>query len=51
MPSGPDSKKVKLESISHAIDVLRQSFVELGILDTVPEAKILYTDQFVPVKF
>jgi NitT/TauT family transport system substrate-binding protein len=34
-----------------AIEVLRRSFVELGILDTVPEAKLLYTEQFVPVKF
>jgi NitT/TauT family transport system substrate-binding protein len=34
-----------------SIDVIRHSLKELGILDYVPEAKILYNDQFVPVKF
>jgi NitT/TauT family transport system substrate-binding protein len=34
-----------------AIDVIRHSLVELGILDTLPEAKAIYTDRFVPVKF
>jgi hypothetical protein len=34
-----------------AIDVIRHSLKELGILDTVPEAKTLYNDKFVPVKF
>src|SRR3954465_8743933 len=33
-----------------SIDVIRKSLKELGILDYVPEAKILYNDQFVPVK-
>jgi len=33
-----------------SIDVIRNSLKELGILDYVPEAKILYNDQFVPVK-
>jgi NitT/TauT family transport system substrate-binding protein len=33
-----------------AIDVIRKSLVELGILDKVPEAKTIYNDQFVPVK-
>jgi len=33
-----------------AIEVIRNSFVDLGILDTVPEAKEIYTDKFVPVK-
>ena len=33
-----------------AIELLRQSFVELGILPTAPDAKLLYTDKFVPVK-
>jgi ABC-type nitrate/sulfonate/bicarbonate transport system substrate-binding protein len=34
-----------------AIDVIRHSLKELGILATVPEAKTIYNDQFVPVKF
>jgi len=33
-----------------AIDVLRNSFKELGILDFVPEAKTIYNDKFVPVR-
>jgi ABC-type nitrate/sulfonate/bicarbonate transport system substrate-binding protein len=34
-----------------AIDVIRHSLKELGILATVPDAKAIYNDQFVPVKF
>ncbi len=34
-----------------AIDVIRHSLAELGILATAPEAKDLYNDKFVPVKF
>ena len=34
-----------------AIDVIRHSLKELGILAAVPEAKAIYNDQFVPVKF
>jgi ABC-type nitrate/sulfonate/bicarbonate transport system substrate-binding protein len=34
-----------------AIDVIRHSLKELGILPTVPEAKTIYNDAFVPVKF
>src|SRR5215216_243875 len=34
-----------------AIDVIRQSLNELGILNRVPERHELYTDKFVPVKF
>jgi NitT/TauT family transport system substrate-binding protein len=34
-----------------AIDVIRHSLKELGILPVVPEAKTLYNDKFVPVKF
>jgi NitT/TauT family transport system substrate-binding protein len=34
-----------------AIDVIRHSLKELGILPAVPEAKAIYTDKFVPVKF
>jgi NitT/TauT family transport system substrate-binding protein len=34
-----------------AIDVIRNSLKELGILDTVPEARTIYNDKFVPVKF
>jgi ABC-type nitrate/sulfonate/bicarbonate transport system substrate-binding protein len=34
-----------------AIDVIRHSLKELGILATVPEAKAIYNDKFVPVKF
>jgi len=33
-----------------AIEVIRGSLKELGILDTIPDAKVLYNDQFVPVK-
>ena len=34
-----------------AIDVIRHSLKELGILSAVPEAKTIYNDKFVPVKF
>ena len=34
-----------------AIDVIRNSLKDLGILDTVPAAKTIYNDKFVPVKF
>jgi NitT/TauT family transport system substrate-binding protein len=34
-----------------SLDVIRHSLKELGILDFVPEAKVIYNDQFVPVKF
>ena len=34
-----------------SIDVIRGSLKELGILDFVPDAKKIYNDQFVPVKF
>ncbi len=34
-----------------AIDVIRSSLKELGTLSTVPDAKALYNDKFVPVKF
>jgi ABC-type nitrate/sulfonate/bicarbonate transport system substrate-binding protein len=34
-----------------AIDVIRHSLHELGTLNRVPEAKELYTDKFVPVRF
>ena len=34
-----------------AIDVIRHSLKELGILATVPDAKTIYNDAFVPVKF
>jgi NitT/TauT family transport system substrate-binding protein len=34
-----------------AIEVIRNSLVTLGILDTVPDAKLLFTDRFVPVKY
>jgi NitT/TauT family transport system substrate-binding protein len=34
-----------------AIEVIRHSLKELGILSTVPDAKTIYNDQFVPVKF
>jgi len=34
-----------------AIDVIRSSLKELGILAAVPEAEALYTDKFVPVRF
>lgn len=34
-----------------AIETIRRSLPQLGILDTEPDAKALYTDRFVPVKF
>jgi NitT/TauT family transport system substrate-binding protein len=34
-----------------AIEVIRNSLVALGILTTVPDAKALYSDRFVPVKY
>jgi NitT/TauT family transport system substrate-binding protein len=34
-----------------AIDVIRHSLKELGILPTVPEAKAIYNDAFVPARF
>jgi len=34
-----------------AIEVIRRSFTELGILDFTPKVEELYTTQFVPVKF
>ncbi|HLH95827.1 MAG TPA: ABC transporter substrate-binding protein [Xanthobacteraceae bacterium] len=34
-----------------SIDVIRNSLKDLGILDTVPDAKSIYNDKFVPVKF
>jgi ABC-type nitrate/sulfonate/bicarbonate transport system substrate-binding protein len=34
-----------------AIEVIRFSLKELGILPNVPDAKAIYNDQFVPVKF
>jgi ABC-type nitrate/sulfonate/bicarbonate transport system substrate-binding protein len=34
-----------------AIDVIRNSLKDLGILDRVPDAKSIYNDQFVPVQF
>jgi ABC-type nitrate/sulfonate/bicarbonate transport system substrate-binding protein len=33
------------------IDVIRNSLKELGILNTVPDARSIYNDKFVPVKF
>jgi NitT/TauT family transport system substrate-binding protein len=36
---------------SEAIDVIRASLKELGILPTVPDAKGIYNDKFVPVRF
>ena len=36
---------------AEAIDVIRYSLRELGILDHVPEPKDLYDDRFVPVRF
>jgi hypothetical protein len=34
-----------------AIDVIRNSLKDLGILSFIPDAKTIYNDQFVPVKF
>ena len=37
------------EDAEAAIDVIRNSLKELGILDFIPEAKVIYNDKFVPV--
>jgi NitT/TauT family transport system substrate-binding protein len=34
-----------------AIEVIRKSLKDLGILDSLPDARTIYNDQFVPVKF
>ena len=34
-----------------AVDVIRNALPSFGVLDSVPAAKDLYTDKFVPVKF
>jgi NitT/TauT family transport system substrate-binding protein len=34
-----------------SIDVIRNSLKDLGILDYIPDAKLIYNDKFVPVKF
>jgi NitT/TauT family transport system substrate-binding protein len=34
-----------------SIEVIRRSLKDLGILDTLPDARTIYNDQFVPVKF
>ena len=34
-----------------AIDVIRKSLKDLGILDLLPDARTIYNDKFVPVKF
>jgi hypothetical protein len=31
-----------------AVDVVMQSFVELGVLDSIPKDKVLYTEAFLP---
>ena len=36
---------------SFDFDVIRRSLKELGTLDHVPDAKDIYNDKFVPVKF
>ena len=33
-----------------AIEVIRKSLKDLGILDSLPDARTIYNDQFVPVK-
>ncbi len=34
-----------------SIEVIRRSLKDLGILDSVPDARTIYNDKFVPVKF
>jgi NitT/TauT family transport system substrate-binding protein len=34
-----------------AIEVIRKSLKDLGILDSLPDARTIYNDKFVPVKF
>ena len=36
---------------AQSIDVIRNSLKDLGILNFVPEAKTIYNDKFVPVRF
>jgi hypothetical protein len=33
-----------------AVEVLKQSFLEMGLLKEIPEDKIMFTTQFLPVK-
>jgi NitT/TauT family transport system substrate-binding protein len=33
-----------------ALAVLKQSFIEMGLLKEVPDDKVLFTTQFLPVK-
>ena len=33
-----------------AVDVLKQSFIEMGLLKEIPEDKAMFTTQFLPVK-
>jgi hypothetical protein len=33
-----------------AVEAIRHSLVDLGIVETMPEARSMYSDRFVPVK-
>jgi NitT/TauT family transport system substrate-binding protein len=33
-----------------AVAVLKQSFIEMGLLKEIPEDKVMFTTQFLPVK-
>ena len=33
-----------------AVEVLKQSFIDMGLLKEMPEDKVMFTTQFVPVK-
>ena len=33
-----------------AVSVLKQSFIEMGLLKEIPEDKVMFTTQFLPVK-
>ncbi len=46
-----DAQMIGFSADPAAIDVIRSSLKELGILPTIPDAKALYTDRFVPVRF
>ena len=32
------------------VEVLKQSFIEMGLLKEIPDDKVMFTTQFVPVK-
>jgi len=37
-------------SIPKGVEVLKQSFIEMGLLKEIPDDKVMFTTAFVPVK-